>query len=149
MYHSNMKNCIKCHTSKSLKDYYKHSGMADGRLGICKECQKAVMKAVGQTQKCKDRDKIRNASPKRVAQRVAYAKTEKGKSITHKVAAAWAKRNPEKVKAMRLAKKLTRQPCEVCGAINVHGHHDDYSKPLEVRWLCPKHHSEHHKLARV
>jgi hypothetical protein len=40
--------------------------------------------------------------------------------------------------------KLTRQPCEVCGAV-AQMHHDDYSKPLEVRWLCRGHHLEHHR----
>jgi hypothetical protein len=40
--------------------------------------------------------------------------------------------------------KIKRHPCEKCGAENVHGHHDDYSKPLVVRWLCPKHHAEEH-----
>lgn len=43
---------------------------------------------------------------------------------------------------------LTRQPCEVCGAVNVDAHHDDYSKPLEVRWLCRVHHSEFHAKAK-
>jgi hypothetical protein len=42
---------------------------------------------------------------------------------------------------------LKRQPCEVCGTEeDVQAHHDDYSKPLDVRWLCRKHHREHHKL---
>ena len=42
--------------------------------------------------------------------------------------------------------KLTRQPCEVCNTIeDVQAHHDDYTKPLDVRWLCRKHHREHHK----
>lgn len=40
--------------------------------------------------------------------------------------------------------KLTRQPCEVCGATPVEAHHDDYSQPLNVRWLCPSHHRQHH-----
>lgn len=37
------------------------------------------------------------------------------------------------------------QPCERCGASNAQRHHDDYMKPLAVRWLCPKHHGEAHR----
>lgn len=41
--------------------------------------------------------------------------------------------------------KLTPKPCEVCGtAENIEKHHPDYSKPLEVVWLCRKHHLELH-----
>jgi len=41
---------------------------------------------------------------------------------------------------------LVRQACEKCSATeNVDAHHDDYMKPLDVRWLCRKHHAEHHK----
>lgn len=39
---------------------------------------------------------------------------------------------------------MVRQPCEKCGAENTHGHHDDYSKPLEVRWLCHFCHAAEH-----
>jgi hypothetical protein len=41
--------------------------------------------------------------------------------------------------------KLQRQPCEICGEAKVEAHHDDYSKPLQVRWLCPPHHRDVHK----
>jgi len=41
--------------------------------------------------------------------------------------------------------RLKRQPCEVCGYLDVHGHHDDYDKPLQVRWLCAEHHREAHR----
>ena len=40
---------------------------------------------------------------------------------------------------------ITPQPCEVCGSDKVQAHHDDYDKPLEVRWLCRKHHRALHK----
>lgn len=53
-----------------------------------------------------------------------------------------AKRFPEKNKARRKVRyaiktgKLIKQPCEFCGETEVFAHHDDYSKPLEVRWVC-------------
>lgn len=40
---------------------------------------------------------------------------------------------------------LVRQPCELCGAERVDAHHDDYSQPLQVRWLCRGHHLAHHR----
>ena len=40
--------------------------------------------------------------------------------------------------------KLVRQPCEVCGVEPAEAHHDDYSKPLDVRWLCKSHHAAIH-----
>ena len=39
--------------------------------------------------------------------------------------------------------KLEKSPCK-CGNINVEAHHEDYSKPLEVIWLCRECHLEHH-----
>lgn len=41
--------------------------------------------------------------------------------------------------------KLIRGLCEVCGEGCCEAHHDDYSKPLEVRWLCHIHHKQLHK----
>lgn len=57
---------------------------------------------------------------------------------------------PEKAAAhlaVKVAKRrgeLVPQPCETCGVARAHAHHEDYSKPLDVRWLCrPCHHAEH------
>lgn len=40
---------------------------------------------------------------------------------------------------------LIRQVCEVCGDPKTGAHHDDYSQPLIVRWLCRGHHMELHR----
>ncbi len=39
---------------------------------------------------------------------------------------------------------LVPQPCESCGSVDVVAHHDNYGKPLAVRWVCQKHHREIH-----
>jgi hypothetical protein len=64
----------------------------------------------------------------------------------------WNAANPEQRKAHHavsgalLAGKLSLLPCERCGTTYlVHAHHDDYSKPLEVMWLCLTHHRERHR----
>ena len=44
-----------------------------------------------------------------------------------------------------IKKKIIKKPCEICGTIKSQGHHEDYTKPLEVRWLCSKHHGLRHR----
>jgi hypothetical protein len=61
-------------------------------------------------------------------------------------------RNPDPIKnhARDLVKAEIRkgiiipQPCEECGDKG-QAHHKDYSKPLEVTWLCVRHHAEQHR----
>lgn len=45
--------------------------------------------------------------------------------------------------AMRMG-RLVPLSCEQCGDPDAQAHHDDYSKPLDVRWLCRTHHNHAH-----
>lgn len=66
--------------------------------------------------------------------------------------ADWRRANQTKYQAHLVVQQalnrgdLVRQPCEVCGTTEgrIDAHHDDYSKPLDVRWLCRSHHSRLH-----
>ncbi len=58
---------------------------------------------------------------------------------------------PERMRAKMLVKNaiarglLIRQPCSECGDPKGEAHHPDYSRPLDVIWLCRKHHiAAHH-----
>jgi len=46
------------------------------------------------------------------------------------------------------AGKIKKQPCCICGDPNAQGHHNDYSKPLDVIWYCDHHHKEHHNIIK-
>ena len=77
-----------------------------------------------------------------------YSKTEIGKRNKNANVKQMALKYPEKYMArykLRNAVRLghiQKKPCEVCGSLNVESHHDDYSKPLDVRWFCHQHHRE-------
>lgn len=64
--------------------------------------------------------------------------------------ANWRRANPEKYLAHVAVQRalatgtLVKAPCEVCGSKAVDAHHDDYRKPLDVRWLCRRHHIRLH-----
>ena len=48
--------------------------------------------------------------------------------------------------AQKIARR-SRQPCEKCGKKNAYAHHDDYSKPFIIHWLCGFHHRQIHLLS--
>jgi Zn finger protein HypA/HybF involved in hydrogenase expression len=57
-------------------------------------------------------------------------------------------RNAPIVRAARVAVIMARRAAKRCQECRretrLHGHHDDYSKPLKVRWLCPRCHAATH-----
>jgi len=131
--------CFKCHETKPINDFYRHKAMADGRLGKCKACTKSDV-----------RTHYRNTLPARKAyeQRRFQQRARKAAAIRyqkrHRI------ENPDKYVARNAVRnavrdgRITKQPCK-CGETKVQAHHHDYSKPLDVEWLCFRcHRNERH-----
>lgn len=63
-------------------------------------------------------------------------------------------RNPEKRRAHRKVEveirtgRMAKQPCSECGNEKSQAHHDDYTKPLDVIWLCALHHKRRHVMLK-
>jgi ribosomal protein S27AE len=99
--------------------------------------------------------KLYERNPEAVAERVkAYRKTEAGKRVAKVSAERQNRKFPER-RAARVAVgkavnagRLVKQPCESCGNVKAQAHHDDYSKPLEVRWLCTPCHAAEHRASK-
>ena len=130
-----MKICFKCKRTLSLVEFYKHGQMADGHLNKCKSCTK------------KDSTGHRNRNIEKIRE------YDRGRGNRQSVSylADYRRANPLKYKATGMVNnairdgKLFSEPCELCGEDKTHAHHDDYAKPLNVRWLCSAHHSQWHR----
>ena len=76
-----------------------------------------------------------------------YYQTSNGKKAIKQAIATYQKKNSLKLKAWkkvaRLKVKIRR--CEICGDPKALRHHPNYSKPLEVRFLCHLHHKQVHQ----
>ncbi len=129
------KECFKCNEIKPISHFYKHPMMADGHVNKCKECNKKDVR----------KNRLSNIDYYR-----EYDRT-RGNRQALEYLQSYRSKYPNKYKATSLinnairSKKLFRQACEICGNKKVHAHHDDYKKPLNVRWLCPAHHSQWHE----
>lgn len=147
------KHCRQCDQEVRLADYYRHPFTADGYLPVCKACHRANVKSNREAKAdyYREFDRQRANLPHRVEAREAYAQTPEGKAALRRGSAAWSDRNPIKRTATYAVNnairdgRLAKQPCEVCGKEQAQAHHDDYAKPLDVRWLCTTHHAEWHK----
>jgi DNA-directed RNA polymerase subunit RPC12/RpoP len=147
-----MKVCRDCDRLLPLSDYYKHSQMADGHLNKCKDC---VRKRVGKHREenletVQEYDRKRGSLPKRVKARKEYKKTDAYKESHRKANEKYKHNHKEKstarylLRRQVLAGKIPVAPCAICRG-KAEAHHEDYSKPLEVNWLCDAHHKARHK----
>lgn len=140
-----MKTCFKCSTHKPLSDFYNHPKMSDGKSGKCKECTKADVAAhrASNLEVIREYDRRRANEPHRVEQR-------------KRVQMEWKAANPDRRKAQVELGNAVRDrrvtPWPVCALPECdkkpEAHHADYSRPLDVVWLCSAHHKQAHALAR-
>lgn len=118
-----MKLCGGCNTEKPFAEFNRNRAKKDGYQNWCRACLNPISTAWKKTP-------IGRASVSRTQKHV--------------------KRNPKTRKAQQVVSgqvkrgKMTRQPCCVCNQPNADAHHEDYSRPLDLVWLCDKHHKQRH-----
>lgn len=142
-----MKECKKCGVVKPLDEFYPEKWSSDGYSSTCRECKRAYQRNRPK-ETIAEIERRRNQKPER--KKFAYANLCRWRKENPEKVAAQQARYPERQKARGIvaravrAGKLVKELCS-CGSDKVHAHHEDYSKPLEVEWLCAKCHRERHE----
>lgn len=150
-----MKTCFKCNETKPYSEFYKHSQMGDGYLGKCKSCTKTDVTGNRNNNLSyyREYDSIRSKTDKR---KECLKRTVK-KETASRLSRAWSQRNIHKKRSQSkvqtaISNGMIQKPsrCVIClEEGQIQGHHPDYSKPLEVMWLCVKCHAKIHKYEKL
>ncbi len=131
-----MKTCLKCKKDKGTPDF----GLTKGGYlrSYCKPCM-VIYVSSRKGEKERERD--------RAYQRTQRNSDPEKKSESNKL---YYEANKEKYRAYKKVFRairsglLKKEICKICGKNSVHAHHEDYSKPLDVVWLCASHHKLRH-----
>lgn len=152
-----MKTCTNCYQDKGHDEFHKVKRHKDGLAYFCKQCtcEKARNNRLAKLDEYKEKARIKSRTCQR--QKQTTKEFQKRPEEVEKSRARnrlWSKNNRIKKNAhglvyKALAKgKLLKSTCEKCGEEKTEAHHRDYSKPLEVMWLCRVHHAEIHREER-
>lgn len=108
----------------------------DGSISGDTDCDKVILTYMGEKYEC--------ANKKQAVRKIGLLK---GREQEKRYRDKW----PKKILAHSAVRQaimkgtLKKQPCEICGETKSEAHHDDYDKPLDIRWLCKKCHTEWHR----
>ena len=123
------KECSKCRVEKDIKEFNKKRAASDGLSSWCRSC--------------KNSDAVKK-------------KREKRSKMTDEEREFYLKKKRAHGKLDRAVKRgEIEKPdrCEKCGKKHeykeIHGHHHDYDKPLDVEWICRTCHLNEHSGAKT
>lgn len=94
------KVCRGCGSEKELSEFYKHPGMADGRLNYCKVCRRAYQKS----RPFEATAEVERRRNQKTARKAHLARNLK----------KWRRENPSKAAAQRNRNRAMRLECEGC-----------------------------------
>lgn len=142
--------CGTCQRYRPSEDFYEDGKTFSGISSVCRQCHTAA------SIRTRDKDRARetNASYMR---RARAADPDRFRASDRAASVKKRERSPEKVAARNAVNSAVKRgelqkpaACEECGQVKpVAGHHEDYARPLHVRWLCRRCHGLVHRNQEV
>jgi hypothetical protein len=168
-----MKKCSTCRIIKEDSEFYKDKTMKNGLHPKCKSCSKLLREKYRISGKIKEWDSKYNNSIKGNTARSIYKKKWYSENLNrihdynnspymkkkkYNYTKQYRIKNKEKFRAYNILGEAVRSgrinkqnSCSVCkiSGVVIEAHHYDYSKPLDVVWVCNKCHKNIHKLEKI
>lgn len=146
--------CRECRNAEQrLRRPRRQSRVRKAPIRFCPSCSVIELTGTGKTfcENCA-RERRRQSDRRRRANGIlsrnypSISQYEKRRYIRRKDNPEWREKDTARRKFRKAVMRgiLSKHPCAICGKIEAEGHHADYSKPLEVVWLCRKHHADLH-----
>lgn len=153
--------CTKCKVERPRTEFHKEPKKRNGLKSICKECGRSYSREWARQNKRENAEKARRwreANPDRVRENTRKWQSE-NMDLLGQISRKYRASDPERyrahtclAKAVSTGKILKPASCERCGKTKeqpeLDGHHQDYSKPLVVQWLCRQCHVDRHREER-
>lgn len=145
------RTCRTCGKCQPITEFYKNTH-GHGYTHQCKACIRVQVKAY----RAANLDKVQAYDRER-GQLESRKAANRARSVSAESRAAYSRKYHDKEpegraarialgNAVRDGRVVKPDGCERCGeARRIHGHHEDYSKPLEVVWLCAPCHGARHR----
>ncbi len=137
-----MKRCYKCKILKPHTDFWRKSRNLDGLQAACKTCMSTENKEWTKKNRERHRERLKIWRENNPDRSNAIGKQQRER---------WHdKQRARQAAGKALLNGTITKPtaCTRCHHIPpphcLHGHHEDYSKPLEVIWLCARCHGALH-----
>lgn len=139
-----MKKCSRCNQEKRDSDFYKDRRTPSGLKCQCKKCHSLTSIATRDPEKTRDRNRdymrrARERNPIKFREReVAYSRKRK---LNDNMRARYRLN-----RAIISGVVVKPHACSRCGRnLKLNAHHSDYSRPLDVVWLCTECHGIEHR----
>ena len=147
------KFCTKCKQRKLLAAFSKRAASIDGRCPSCKICRAKYMRRYYPANRTKIIERTQEYGRTHKVEIAEWQQSPAGKKSRCKNDKNQRAKHPERIKAVNALNHAVRDNkiirpdfCEHCDEKKfVEGHHADYSKHLDVAWLCLECHTELHK----
>lgn len=125
--HRTHKRCPRCENVLPRDRFPRNKNRPDGLHAYCLACNREKQANDRQTKWHKEMRKRYRSSPRG---RRAYERY-------YEKSAPKRRAQIDVMNALNRGDLIKPERCESCGeARRLDGHHDDYAKPLDVRWLC-------------